>query len=637
MIRMLGRGGMAFVYLALQESIDREVAIKVMLPQLAADPSFSERFLREARTLAKLSHPNIVAVYDVGISAQYHYIAMEFHSGGELKDRIKKGDMTVADVISVTKQIATALNFAHSKGYVHRDIKPENVLFKEDGTPVLSDFGIARATDSSTRMTATGSVIGTPHYMSPEQAQGRDLDGRSDLYSVGIMFFEMLTGVVPYKGDSALSIGIKHLRDPIPRLPAQYRPYQTFLDKLLAKEPDDRWQTGADVVRTLEILEMQAGGGEGAVTGQVAALHDADTTAPMTQINGGATQPMTASTQVMGTRPVTRATARQTAQTAVSQQKKGGMGAILLAATLLAGGGGGYYWYMQQKPDNTLPPTATPAPQAKIRTAPPVKTDNGARITELMAEAVRAIREKRFIEPKGNNAFEAYQQVLRLEPGNDDARNGLRQMAGRFLEDARRSAKTGKIERAREQLDTGVLIDSKHPDIDSTRTTIASAEEALRASQEKQRANRREQEQQQRKLAAEKERQRQQALRAEQQRLTAEKNRLEKEKQLRTLLAEAEELLSPYSLTQERINRARGVFDKASRMAPGDARTDGRNRIADAYVKLATNMADAKKYDEAEAVIKAGLSFTPNNSRLADLKSYIEKQKAPKRRTFGGF
>lgn len=258
----LGRGGMAQVYLGIQDSMDREVAIKVMFPQLLIEPSFSERFLREARIAAKLAHPHIVAIIDVGVANDLHYMAMEYQPGGDLSDRISEG-LSESDSIRILKDIATALDYAHSNGFLHRDIKPDNILFSRSGSTVLSDFGIARATDGGTQLTATGSVIGSPHYMSPEQAMGQQVDGRADLYSLGVMFYQMLVGMVPFDGDSAMSIGIKHIRDPVPKLPSHLAKYETFLEKLLAKEPDDRWQSAADVIRSLEVLEIKAGPADG--------------------------------------------------------------------------------------------------------------------------------------------------------------------------------------------------------------------------------------------------------------------------------------------------------------------------------------------------------------------------------------
>lgn len=269
--KVLGRGGMAQVYLGIQDSMDREVAIKVMFPQLLIEPSFSERFLREAHIAAQLAHPHIVAIIDVGITNDLHYMAMEFQPGGDLSDKIKNG-VSEKESIRILKDIAAALDYAHSNGFLHRDIKPDNILFSRSGSTVLSDFGIARATDGGTQLTATGSVIGTPHYMSPEQAMGQAVDGRADIYSLGIMFYQMLVGKIPFDGDSAMSIGIKHIRDPIPELPKHLAQYQNFIEKLLAKNPDDRWQTAADVVRSLEVLEIKSGTADGSATLESAAI-----------------------------------------------------------------------------------------------------------------------------------------------------------------------------------------------------------------------------------------------------------------------------------------------------------------------------------------------------------------------------
>ncbi|GJM10182.1 MAG: hypothetical protein DHS20C11_24580 [Lysobacteraceae bacterium] len=252
-VRPLGRGGMASVYLAIQESVEREVALKVMSPVLLVDPSFSERFLREARIAANLHHRHIVAVHDVGAHGDYHYIAMEYLAAGAFG---RKGNACEPDVaLRIVKEIASALDYAHSKGYIHRDVKPDNVLFREDGSAVLTDFGIARATDSATQMTRTGSVIGTPHYMSPEQSRGNQVDRRADLYSLGIVFYELLRGRVPFEGEDSLSVGIKHITEPVPVLPPALNQYQSLIERLLAKSPDDRYQTGEEVVEAIAALQ----------------------------------------------------------------------------------------------------------------------------------------------------------------------------------------------------------------------------------------------------------------------------------------------------------------------------------------------------------------------------------------------
>ncbi|MGY6587986.1 MAG: SUMF1/EgtB/PvdO family nonheme iron enzyme [Wenzhouxiangella sp.] len=252
----LGCGGMATVYLAVQESLERRVALKVMKAALAADEEFAERFVREARTAASLQHSSIVSIFDAGQAGHHSYIAMEYVSGGELKDRLRQGALKSSEAIAVVRQIAAGLNYAHGKGFVHRDVKPENILFREDGTAVLSDFGIARAIGSGTRMTATGLSIGTPHYMSPEQARGQAVDGRSDLYSLGVLFFEMLSGNIPFDAQDSFAVGLMHINDPVPQLRPMLARYQPLISRLLAKNPEDRYQSGAELIEDLERVEQ---------------------------------------------------------------------------------------------------------------------------------------------------------------------------------------------------------------------------------------------------------------------------------------------------------------------------------------------------------------------------------------------
>ena len=253
---------MSTVYLAIQLSVGREVALKVMSPALNADPIFSERFQREANIVGQLSHPNIISIYDIGCYKNLNYIAMDYLPGGSLHDRMSKG-ISVREAIRICREMALALDHAHEKGYMHRDVKPENILFREDDSVVLSDFGVAKTVSSSSRMTHTGTVVGTPHYMSPEQARGKTSDGRADIYGLGIVLFEMLTGTVPYKAEEAVAIAIKHLTAPVPVLPTQHSLYQPLLNSLLAKETDDRLQRGRDVVEAIDRLESRNGGNSG--------------------------------------------------------------------------------------------------------------------------------------------------------------------------------------------------------------------------------------------------------------------------------------------------------------------------------------------------------------------------------------
>ena len=253
-LALLGRGGMADVFRAEDERLGREVALKAVPPEFARDPERVERFEREVRAAARLSHPNIVTVYEYGQGEGLHFYTMELMPGGHLKARIQAqpDGMPAQAARAVVLAMARALEYAHGRGFAHRDVKPENILFGEDGTPQLTDFGIARAMSEGTRMTKTGMSIGSPHYMSPEQAQGLLVDGRSDLYSLGVVLYEMLTGQLPFDGPDTFAVGLSHIQDPVPELPPRLSNWQSVLDRLLAKSPQDRYRRAEDLVEVLE-------------------------------------------------------------------------------------------------------------------------------------------------------------------------------------------------------------------------------------------------------------------------------------------------------------------------------------------------------------------------------------------------
>ena len=252
-ISLLGRGGMADVYRAEDERLGREVALKAVPPEFTRDPERVERFEREVRAAARLTHPNIVTVYEFGQGAGQHFYTMALMPGGDLKARIGAHPdwMPPSEARAVAAAMARALDYAHRQGFVHRDVKPENILFGEDASPQLTDFGIARAMSSGTRMTATGMSIGSPHYMSPEQARGQAVDGRSDLYSLGVVLYEMLTGRVPFDAADTLAVAYAHVNDPVPELPPAQQEWQPVVDRLLAKSPDDRFGNAGDLAKIL--------------------------------------------------------------------------------------------------------------------------------------------------------------------------------------------------------------------------------------------------------------------------------------------------------------------------------------------------------------------------------------------------
>src|SRR5437879_979847 len=251
----LGRGGMAIVFKAREKQLERDVAIKVLPFSLAFDKEFVERFQREARTSAKLEHPSIIPIYRVGKSGRVIYFVMKFLRGKPLSSVLAaRSTLPPAEIRQILVQVARALAYAHKSGIVHRDIKPDNIMFDEHGLAVVTDFGIAKAA-SGGKLTGTGMSIGTPHYMSPEQARAQALDGRSDIYSLGVVAYQSLIGRVPFDGEDSFSIGYKHIMEEIPTPPLETPDKRSLFEiirKMMAKLPDDPFQNADDLVQALE-------------------------------------------------------------------------------------------------------------------------------------------------------------------------------------------------------------------------------------------------------------------------------------------------------------------------------------------------------------------------------------------------
>src|SRR5262249_39584481 len=288
---LLGQGGMGAVYRSFHPLLNRPVAVKVMLATIAADPQAHQRFLREAQIVAALSHPNIVNIFDVDIQDGKPYIVMDFAEGGSLAARLRSGPIGLDEALRLAIPLADALAYAHGQGLIHRDLKPANVLLRPDGSPVLADFGLARAAivDSAAQITATGAVLGTLAYMAPEQFGGRPTDARADIYAFGVMLYEMLTGRVPFDGDSA-QVMFGHLQQ-LPPPPRQLNPAlpdgaERLVLRMLEKDPDARPQNAAEVAEALRALQRAA-----ASTGPTIALtKDAPVAAQPTAGDGTAPQ-----------------------------------------------------------------------------------------------------------------------------------------------------------------------------------------------------------------------------------------------------------------------------------------------------------------------------------------------------------
>jgi serine/threonine protein kinase len=287
-VAQLGKGGMATVFKAYQPSMDRNVAVKVLPRHLAEeDPQFNLRFQQEARVLAQLQNPHILPVFDFGEAEGYTYLVMPLVSGGTLADRLQGQPQPLSQVRLLITQIGDALDYAHSRGVVHRDVKPSNVLMDERGNALLSDFGIAKLVEGTQHFTQTGGIVGTPAYMSPEQGLGLKIDRRCDIYALGIILYQMVTGRVPFEAETPMAVLLKHINDPLPPPrslnPALPEAVERVILKALAKNPDDRYATAGDLTQALQAalsgeavisavplvaaLPLESAGGSGSIGG----------------------------------------------------------------------------------------------------------------------------------------------------------------------------------------------------------------------------------------------------------------------------------------------------------------------------------------------------------------------------------
>jgi hypothetical protein len=379
-LRRLGRGGMADIFLAVQQSLQREVALKVLTFDAAVTDEQVKRFEREARTIARLEHPHIVGIFDVGrIGEQCLYFAMPHLPGGDLSKRDLRE--SPREALRVLRAIAEALQYAHAQGVVHRDVKPENILFDKADRPLLADFGIALSRHESHRMTNEGRTIGSSGYMSPEQARGLEIDGRADLYSLGVVCYEMLTGELPYRGSDSLSMALAHAQDPVPRLPARWRDWQGFVDTALAKVPEQRFQTAREMLDALEQVE-----------------HGRFVSKVPSQITGES-----AASKIVPLGPIR---ARPWFWMAA--------GATLVFALAVHGG---TRWLFGRSGDGERAPSAAGTP-------PTLQVPEAARLDALLAEGGALLQKGTLVEPEASAATK-FLEALALAPDLPEARAGL--------------------------------------------------------------------------------------------------------------------------------------------------------------------------------------------------------------------
>jgi len=433
----VGQGGMASVYLATQESLDRSVVLKILDANGPfASETLIERFLSEGRIVATLNHPCIITIYDIGIANDSLYISMEYIEGGDLKTRMEL-PITPDDALDYIAKIGSGLDAAHKMGVVHRDIKPGNIMFRDPDTPLITDFGIAKQTDAiDNDLTATGLFLGSPNYVSPEQADGTEIDGRADIYSLGCMFYEMLTGKKPYAAATVFDVIIQHKQAPIPVFEDGLKEFQPLLNKMMAKNRDQRFEDAATMVESINELQRSRKSSP--------TIIDFDTS--------GVTLPDRAeqkSTQILN---------------------------ILLLLLMTSGGIFGTLQYAESRMNDDSSrldnvPTTIVMPE-NIPSAKVVDdVSDPARARVIMSEDVtqalywlgkKSLEEYRLTQPSGDNAYYYFSRLLEADPTDKVATAGLLNIADRYAYLAERSVLDGDHDKAHAYIMIGRKFNSNH-------------------------------------------------------------------------------------------------------------------------------------------------------------------------------
>ena len=439
---LVAEGGMAVVYVAIQESLERRVALKLL--KKFDNPEQSRRFMNEGRIIASLNHRNIITIHDIGVTGDQHYISMEYLEEGDLEARIRRG-VTPAAAIDLLKTIGECLDFVHSKGIIHRDIKPANILFRKDGTPILTDFGIAKQLVQDTKLTVDGTAMGSPDYLSPEQAECKPLDGRTDIYGLGIVLYEMLTGRKPYQGRSYIETVMAHITEPIPSLPPHLERYQELLERMIAKDPEERFSSAADMVafidtigRTTPVKAISE-----KVVGLVRSLHNSTTADPSSA------------------KTVKIARADLAAGPSAVIQKITGNGLRILIDSLANRSVvTNRYWLMV----GVLFVLVTGLIWMPGRAPESLATRSSeADVEQYLLKARFAMESDKLTTPEEDNAYLYYQEVIELVPDHEGAQQGLMEIANRHADLAEQAIDRFEYVKAERYVSEGLRVQPDNP------------------------------------------------------------------------------------------------------------------------------------------------------------------------------
>lgn len=433
----VGQGGMASVYLATQESLDRLVVLKILdVNGPIASETLIERFLSEGRIVATLNHPCIITIFDIGIANDSLYISMEYIEGGDLKTRMEL-PITPDDALDYIAKIGSGLDAAHKMGVVHRDIKPGNIMFRDPDTPLITDFGIAKQTDGiDNDLTATGLFLGSPNYVSPEQADGIEIDGRADIYSLGCMFYEMLAGKKPYAAATVFDVIIQHKQSPVPVFEDGLEEFQPLLNKMMAKNRDQRFEDAATMVESINKLQRKRKSSP--------TIIDFDTT---------------------GAIPPDRA-----------EQKSTQILNILLLLLMTSGGIFGTLQYAESRmnddssrldkvPTTIVMPENIPSENITDDVSDPAKAH--VKMSEDVLQALhwlgkKSLEEYRLTQPSEDSAYYYFSRLLEADPADKVAAAGLLNIADRYAYLAERSILNGDSNKAHAYIMIGRKFNPNH-------------------------------------------------------------------------------------------------------------------------------------------------------------------------------
>lgn len=432
--KQIGKGGMASVYLATQESLSRSVVLKVLdISDAEKSQELIERFLSEGRIVASLNHPNIITIHDIGITDDNAlYISMEYVQGGDLKSRIGI-PFDSDEALELLVRIGGALKTAHSHGVIHRDIKPANILFRDDDTPLITDFGIAKQLNEDLNLTSTGIFLGSPNYVSPEQADGKQVDGRTDIYSLGCIFYEMLTGNKPYLAETVFDVVLQHKRSPVPQLPEDLLEFQPLLDRMMAKDPNERFENTASMIEYIQHLQIERN--------RKRAVPDINITGEMQ-----------------------------------GQRNKKRVSMVLIVLLVLSAG---FFFSLQyidirlKDPDRIIREEPVTARENFTATIPGSGTGDTPRtlptqeasedvVNALLWLGKNSLEEYRLTYPPKDNAYYYYSRLLEISPNNREAAQGILEIADRYAILAERSLAENDIAKAETYINIGLKINPRN-------------------------------------------------------------------------------------------------------------------------------------------------------------------------------